>query len=96
MGLLGTLVACVRVGLFFKDQLGAILVFFTGSAFFASAIWGSLAWAVAFGLLLVVGIKTNFSIGSVLLFVLVVTRPRRLAGSFDAMSVRDENGRRAP
>ena len=59
--------------LFFKEQLGAILAFFTGSAFFTSATWGYLAWAVALGLLLVVGVMTKFSIGSVLLFVLFVT-----------------------
>src|SRR6187399_675401 len=34
VGLLGALVACVLVGLFFKDQLGAVLAFFTGSLFF--------------------------------------------------------------
>ncbi len=73
VGLLGALVACVLVGLFFKDQLGGILVFFTGSPFFASAAWGYLAWAVAGVLLLVVGIQTNFSIGSMLLFVLFLT-----------------------
>jgi hypothetical protein len=61
------------VGLFFKEQLGGILWFFTGSAFFTSATWSYLAWAVAFGLLLVVAIRTNFSIGSVLLFVLFLT-----------------------
>jgi MFS family permease len=73
VGLLGALVACFVVGLFFKDQLGGILAFFTGSAFFASAAWSYLAWGVALALLLVVGIKTNFSIGAVLLFVLFVT-----------------------
>jgi MFS family permease len=73
VGLLGALVACVLVGLFFKDQLGAILAFFSGSTFFTSATWGYLSWAVAFALLLVVGIKTNFSTGSVLLFVLFMT-----------------------
>jgi len=73
VGILGSLVACSLVGLFFKDQLGGILVFFTGSEFFASATWGYIAWAVALGLLLVVAIKTNFSIGAVLLFVLFVT-----------------------
>jgi MFS family permease len=73
VGLLGALVACVLVGLFFKDQLGSILVFFTGSAFFASAAWGYLAWAVAFALLMVVGVQTNFSVGSLLLFVLFLT-----------------------
>jgi len=73
VGLLGALVACVLVGLFFKEQLGAILAFFTGSAAFTSATWGYLSWAVALGLLLLVGVKTNFSTGSVLLFVLFVT-----------------------
>jgi MFS family permease len=73
VGILGALVACFLVGLFFKDQLGSILTFFTGNAFFVSAAWGYLAWAVAFGLLLVVAVKTNFSIGSMLLFVLFVT-----------------------
>ena len=32
-----------------------------------------LSWAVAFVLLLVVGVKTNFSVGSLLLFVLFIT-----------------------
>jgi MFS family permease len=73
VGLLGALVACVLIGLFFKGQLGAILAFFTGSAFFTSAAWGYLAWAVAFALLMIVGVKTNFSTGSVLLFVLFIT-----------------------
>jgi MFS family permease len=73
VGLLGALVACVLIGLFFKDQLGAVLAFFTGAAFFTSAGWGYLAWTVAFVLLLIVGIKTSFSIGSVLLFILFVT-----------------------
>jgi len=73
VGILGALVACLLVGLFFKEQLGGILVFFTGSTFFASTTWSLLAWAVAFGLLLIVGIKTNFSIGSLLLFVLFLT-----------------------
>ena len=73
VGILGALVACTLVGLFFKDQLGGILTFFTGNAFFGSATWGYLAWAVAFALLVVVGIKTNFSIGSVLLFILFAT-----------------------
>jgi hypothetical protein len=69
------------VGLFFKEQLGGILAFFTGSAFFTSTAWSVLAWAVAFGLLLIVGIKTSFSIGSILLFVLFVTHA--LVGSVE-------------
>jgi MFS family permease len=73
VGILGALVACVLVGLFFKDQLGSILSFFTANAFFTSAVWGYLSWAVALALLLVVAVKTNFSIGSMLLFVLFMT-----------------------
>jgi MFS family permease len=73
VGILGALVACLLVGLFFKDQLGSIMAFFTGNTFFTSAVWGYLSWAVAFGLLLIVAVKTNFSIGSLLLFVLFVT-----------------------
>ncbi len=73
VGILGALVACVLVGLFFKEQLGGILVFFTGSTFFASSAWGFIAWGVAGALLLVVAIQTSFSVGSVLLFVLFLT-----------------------
>jgi MFS family permease len=73
VGILGALVACILVGLFFKEQLGGILAFFSGNTFFTSATWGFLAWAVAGVLLLIVAIKTNFSIGSMLLFVLFVT-----------------------
>ena len=73
VGILGALVACVLVGLFFKDQLGNILLFFTGDAFFTSAVWAYLSWAVALALLLVVAVKTSFSIGSLLLFVLFMT-----------------------
>jgi MFS family permease len=73
VGILGALVACFLVGLFFKDSLGGILAFFTGSAFYSSTTWSALSWGVALVLVLMVGIKTNFSIGSVLLFVLFVT-----------------------
>jgi MFS family permease len=73
VGVLGALVACVLIGLFFKDHLGSILVFFTGNPFFASTTWSLLAWATAGVLLLVVAVKTNFSAGSMLLFVLFMT-----------------------
>ncbi len=73
VGMLGALVACVLIGLFFKDQLGSILSFFTGNAFFTSGTWSLIAWATAGVLLLVVAVKTNFSVGSLLLFVLFVT-----------------------
>jgi MFS family permease len=72
VGIAGALIACLLVGLFFKEQLGGILAFFTGSTFYTSTTWGFFAWAVAFGLLLIVAIKTNFSIGSMLLFVLFI------------------------
>ena len=72
VGIFGALVACFLIGLFFKDQLGGILGFFTNNPFFASTTWSTLSWAVALGLLLVVGVKTNFSIGSILLFVLFI------------------------
>jgi MFS family permease len=73
VGILGALVACVLVGLFFRDQLGSILNFFTNNAFYTSGTWSTLSWAVAFALLLVVAVKTNFSVGSLLLFVLFLT-----------------------
>jgi MFS family permease len=72
VGVLGALVACFLIGLFFKDQLGGILGFFTNNPFFTSSAWGFLSWAVALGLLLVVGVKTSFAIGSILLFVLFI------------------------
>src|SRR3990170_1544926 len=58
VGILGALVACLLVGLFFKDQLGSVMAFFTGSAFFTSATWAYLCWGVAFLLLMAVGVKT--------------------------------------
>ena len=73
VGILGALVACFLVGLFFRDQLGGILAFFTGSPFFASTAWSTLAWGVALVLVLIVGMKTSFAIGSLLLFVLFLT-----------------------
>ncbi|MEO8351023.1 MAG: hypothetical protein ABI680_04790, partial [Chthoniobacteraceae bacterium] len=73
VGILGALVACGLVGLFFKDQLGSVLAFFTGSDFFGSVAWEYVSWGVAFVLLMVVAFKTNFSIGAFLLFILFAT-----------------------
>jgi MFS family permease len=73
VGILGAVVACFLIGLFFKDQLGSILTFFTGNAFFTSTAWSALAWATALVLVLIVAVKTNFSVGSMLLFVLFMT-----------------------
>src|SRR5687768_4094530 len=73
VGILGALVACILIGLFFKDQLGSILSFFTGNPFFTSGTWSLIAWATAGVLLLIVAVQTKFSLGSLLLFVLFVT-----------------------
>ena len=73
VGLLGALVACAIIGLFFKDQLGGVLHFFTGVDFFTSASWGYVSWGVAIVLMLIVGGKTGFALGSFLLFVLFIT-----------------------
>lgn len=73
VGLLGALVACGIIGLFFKDQLGGVLHFFTGADFFTSDTWNYVSWGVALALWLVVGGKTGFAIGSFLLFILFIT-----------------------
>jgi MFS family permease len=73
VGILGSIVACGLVGLFFKDQLGGILAFFTGSEFFGTDAWSYISWGVALVLLLIVGGKTGFAVGSLLLFVLFAT-----------------------
>jgi MFS family permease len=73
VGILGAVVACFLIGLFFKDQLGSVLSFFTNNAFYTSTTWSMMAWAVALVLVAVVAVKTNFSLGSLLLFVLFVT-----------------------
>ncbi|MEO8616528.1 MAG: MFS transporter [Luteolibacter sp.] len=73
VGLLGALVACAIIGLFFKAQLGGVLAFFTGSDFFTGPTWIYISWGVAIALWLVVGGKTGFAVGSVLLFVLFIT-----------------------
>ncbi len=73
VGLLGALVACAIIGLFFKSQLGGVLAFFTGSDFFTGPSWIYVSWGVALVLWLIVGGKTGFAVGSFLLFVLFVT-----------------------
>src|SRR5688500_9336976 len=73
VGILGALVACLLLGLFFNGGLCGILAFFTENPFFTSTAWSLLSWAVALGLLFIVAVKTNFSIGSLLLFVLFMT-----------------------
>ena len=73
VGLLGALVACGIIGLFFKEQLGGILAFFTGNPFFTGPSWIYISWGVALALWLVVAGKTGFAVGSILLFVLFIT-----------------------
>ena len=73
VGLLGALVACAIIGLFFKAQLGEVLQFFTGMSFFTSDAWTYVSWGVAFLLWMIVAGKTNFAIGSFLLFILFLT-----------------------
>jgi MFS family permease len=73
VGLLGALVACGIIGLFFKAQLGGVLALFTGSEFFTSSAWSYISWGVALLLWLIVGGKTGFATGSFLLFILFIT-----------------------
>ncbi len=73
VGLLGALVACAIIGLFFKAQLGGVLAFFTGSDFFTGPAWTYVSFGVALVLWLLVGGKTGFAVGSFLLFILFIT-----------------------
>lgn len=59
VGLLGALVVCFLLALFFHDALG---------------IPGSWAWALSGALLIAVGLLTRFSVGAVLLFILFVAQ----------------------
>ena len=73
VGILGALVACFLIGLFFKDQLGGILGFFTEQSVLHAPRRGACCPGRSrSGLLLIVGVKTNFSVGSILLFVLFI------------------------
>ena len=49
VGILGRARRLLPAGAVLQGSAGRILAFFTGSAFFTSATWGYLAWAVAFG-----------------------------------------------
>lgn len=73
VGMLGALVACALIGLFFKEQVGSVLAFFTKSDFFTTQTWSYISWGVALALWGIVAGKTNFAIGSFLLFILFVT-----------------------
>ncbi|MAS97092.1 MAG: hypothetical protein CMO55_28200 [Verrucomicrobiales bacterium] len=58
VGLLGGLVACYLISLFFSEQFGLSPIF---------------AYGIGFVLLVIIGIITKFSFGAILLFVLFVT-----------------------
>ena len=73
VGILGAAVACVLVGLFFEDQLGGILGFFRKPVLQLVDLELALVGRRAGMPLLIVGVKTNWSAGSLLLFVLFVT-----------------------
>ena len=73
VGMLGALVACAIIGLFFKSQLGPVLALFTKNDFFVSDTWSYISWGAAVVLWLAVAGKTGFALGSVLLFVLFLT-----------------------
>ncbi len=73
VGVLGALVACALIGLFFKDALGSFLGLLTGSEFFSGSAWIYISYGVALALWAIVAGKTGFAIGSFLLFILFIT-----------------------
>jgi MFS family permease len=66
VGILGALVACVLLSLFFGDILKGLFAEGANTATYVG-------YGIGFVLLIIVGVVTNFSMGSVLLFVLFVT-----------------------
>lgn len=73
VGVLGALVACGLIGLFFKDAMGSFLGLLTGSEFFSGSSWIYISYGVALALWAIVAGKTSFAIGSFLLFILFIT-----------------------
>ncbi len=73
VGMLGAVVACALLGLFFKNELGSVLAYFTGSDFFGTQTWTFISWGMALVLWSLVAGKTGFAIGSLLMFVLFAT-----------------------
>jgi MFS family permease len=72
VGVLGALVACGLIALFFKNAVGPFLALLTQSEFFAGSTWNYISYGIGFALWAVVAGKTAFSIGSFLLFILFV------------------------
>ena len=73
VGVLGALVACALIGLFFKDALGSFLGLLTGSDLFSGGTWVWISFGIALVLWGIVAGKTSFAIGSFLLFILFIT-----------------------
>ena len=73
VGVLGAVVACALIGLFFKDAMGSFLGLLTGSEIFSGSTWTYISFGVAVALWAIVAGKTGFAIGSFLLFILFIT-----------------------
>jgi len=72
VGILGAMVACGLIALFFKDAVGPFLSLLTKSDFFAGTSWNYVSYGIGLALWAVVAGKTGFSIGAFLLFILFI------------------------
>lgn len=72
VGILGALVACGLIALFFKDAVGPFLALLTKSDFFSGDDWNYVSYGIGLALWAVVAGKTGFSIGAFLLFILFI------------------------
>jgi MFS family permease len=70
VGILGGLVACFLLALFFGGALTPLLAWMTGSSGTAASTATTIGYVIGGLLLIVVGVLTRFSLGSVLLFML--------------------------
>ncbi|MCB1095760.1 MAG: MFS transporter [Verrucomicrobiales bacterium] len=73
VGILGSIVACGLLALFFTGVFGQILAAFGMDAATAANTSKYLGWGLGFALLVVVSVVTKFSFGAVLIFVLFIT-----------------------
>jgi MFS family permease len=73
VGLLGGFVICYLLALFFAGRITEVMGLFGVEASSAAAIGKWTGYGLGFALLVVIGVITKFSIGSVLLFVLFIT-----------------------
>jgi MFS family permease len=84
VGLLGGLVVCALLAMFFSGMFAPLLTPKDATpeqAMSAAATAKYIGWGIGFALLTVVGVLTKFSIGSILLFVLFITHA--LVGSVE-------------